>query len=355
MSHTSSSHPTIQPSIQKWLWIGVVMILGQIILGGVTRLTNSGLSITEWNVLTGTLPPLNPEAWQVAFDQYKTMASKQYLSLHADMTISQFKVIFFWEYFHRLWARTMGMVFLIPFLYFLSKNYLNKRLIRQLTVVVVLAAMAAIFGWVMVASGLNKDNRTWVSAYKLVIHLILGSSLFGYMVYVTLEKQILPSQKTEHAFLHQYLIFVIGLIGLQIAFGGLMAGMRAGLIFPKWSILADPSTFMQLLQGNLTIDSVVSYESDVTIKAYVQIIHRVTAYLVAIAIFYYFKRAQQIELLKSPSLYFLLILLLQISLGIITIVNCLGAVPVFWGAIHQCCALILLGMALYNLSLIRKF
>lgn len=355
MSPVKQSPHAYHPIVQRWLWIGVIMVLGQIILGGVTRLTNSGLSITEWNVLTGTLPPLNHNEWMTAFEQYKTMAYKQYQSLHADMTLDQFKIIFFWEYFHRLWARTMSLVFVFPFAYFLFKNYLTKQLIRQLVVVVVLAGMAAIFGWVMVASGLNKDNRTWVSAYKLVIHLMLGSSLFGYLFYVALHYKTENRDMVEHPMLYNFLTFLIGLIIIQIALGGLMAGMRAGLIFPKWSILAAPGTYYSMLQGTLTLDSVISYESDLTIKAIVQLMHRCMAYIVAIAVFYYVKKASAINLLRTPASYLMLLLLIQISLGIITVTNCIGAVPVFWGAIHQCFALLLLAAVLYNQSKISKF
>jgi cytochrome c oxidase assembly protein subunit 15 len=338
-----------------WLWIGVVLVLGQIIIGGVTRLTNSGLSITEWNIIAGSIPPMNAQEWSIAFEQYKVFAAKQFTSLHADMTIEEFKFIFFWEYFHRLWARSMGFIFLFPFIYFMFKQWISKDILKRLIIVIVLAALAAIFGWIMVASGLNNDKRTWVSAYKLVIHLTLGTSLFSYLLWTAMKVSFVNQPKTENTFLFHYVWFVIGLIIVQIMFGGLMAGMRAGLVFPRLSILSDPTVFGGLLQGNLSYDSIIAYESDVKIKAIVQIFHRITAYLVGISVTYYFFRARVENILQSSSKYFLLLMILQIVLGLITITLCIGSVPVFWGAVHQTCALILLGVGLYNVFLIRKF
>ena len=167
--------------VQVWLLIGVIMVFVQIVVGGITRLTDSGLSITEWAVIQGTIPPLNEAEWTAAFEQYKTAAKKQFESLHANMSLSEFKIIFFWEYIHRLWARLMGLVFLFPFLYFLWKKYLPKWLVKRLGVVIALAALEALMGWIMVKSGLNEDTRTWVSAYKLVAHLSIATILLGYL------------------------------------------------------------------------------------------------------------------------------------------------------------------------------
>ena len=126
------------------------MIFFQVVIGGITRLTDSGLSITEWAVIQGTIPPLNEAEWEEAFDMYKEMAKKQYESIHADMTISGFKFIYFWEYLHRLWARLMLMVFLFPFFYYLYKKWLPKWLVKDLGIVIFLASLAAIFGIIMV-------------------------------------------------------------------------------------------------------------------------------------------------------------------------------------------------------------
>ena len=149
------------------------MVFIQILLGGITRLTGSGLSITRWEIVTGTIPPLNQVDWNEAFDLYK--ATPQYQKINEGMSLDRFKFIFFWEYFHRVWARLMGFVFLIPFIIFLVRKSLSQKLIKRLIVVIAIAAAAAVFGWIMVASGLI--HRPWVNAYKLTIHLSLGIAL----------------------------------------------------------------------------------------------------------------------------------------------------------------------------------
>ena len=173
-----------------WLAAGLLMVFVQILVGGVTRLTGSGLSITRWEIVTGTIPPLNEVQWEEAFDLYKL--TPQYQKINQGMEMSEFKYIFFWEYFHRLWARTMGFVFLIPFLFFLWKGSIRKETLRNLGVVVSLAAAAALFGWIMVASGLI--NRPWVNAYKLTFHLGLGISLFIYLFYTYLKERGFSSE-----------------------------------------------------------------------------------------------------------------------------------------------------------------
>ena len=171
------------------LFVGLILVLGQIVIGGITRLTDSGLSITEWEVIEGTIPPLNDEEWQITFDKYKVGAKHQYEIKNPDMTLSEFKFIYFWEWFHRFWARSMGMIFLIPFIFFLGKRYFSKMIVLRLGVVILLAATAAIMGWLMVDSGIQNTEeelvsevlRTRVSAYKLIIHLLIATALIGYL------------------------------------------------------------------------------------------------------------------------------------------------------------------------------
>ncbi len=171
--------------VALWLFVGVVMVFVQILVGGVTRLTGSGLSITRWDIVTGTIPPLNAAEWDDAFTLYKE--TPQYKQINEGMELSRFKFIFFWEYIHRLWARTMGFVFLLPFLFFLFRKRLRRETVRRLLIVVALAATAALFGWIMVASGLI--SRPWVNAYKLTIHLALGISLFIFLFYTWIKER----------------------------------------------------------------------------------------------------------------------------------------------------------------------
>ena len=163
--------------VSLWLKAGLLLIFFQVVIGGITRLTESGLSITKWEVVSGTLPPLSDRDWEREYDLYRQ--TPQYQEINEGMSMADFKFIYFWEYIHRLWARLMGFAFIVPFLYFSIKKRLSSRLKKNLGIVVLLAALAATFGWIMVASGLIE--RPWVNAYKLSIHLLIAFSVFGYL------------------------------------------------------------------------------------------------------------------------------------------------------------------------------
>ena len=340
----------IRRIVQIWLMIGVFMVFVQVVVGGITRLTDSGLSITEWAVIQGTLPPMNEVEWTKAFELYKGAAKKQFESLHADMTLSEFKVIYFWEYMHRLWARFMGFVFLLPFLFFLWKKWMPGWLIRRLGIVILLAMGAATFGWIMVASGLNEDNRTWVSAYKLVGHLSIATALFGYLFW-THVKASQPTVRDAH--LHHLRRFAWGVTGvllLQIVFGGLMAGMRAGLIHPYFPFFVEGERLLSVLGAGDA--DVLNYESSAAMKGYVQVLHRGMAYILVVVMILFGRKvlANPISTRLRKGTYALLGLLgLQFLLGVLTVINCFGRVPILYGALHQGVALILLATLLYVL------
>ena len=180
---------------------GIVLVFVQVNIGGITRLTDSGLSITEWEVIKGTLPPLNDGAWDTAFEKYKKHATKNFESMHGgeDMSMSEFKVIYFWEWFHRFWARSIGFVFLFPFIFFVFKKWLPTWLIKRLGIVVLFAALSAVFGIIMVYSGFNDDTRTWVSAYKLLGHLSLACLTFGYLFWTWLKVKYPDYERSNYA------------------------------------------------------------------------------------------------------------------------------------------------------------
>ena len=348
MNQTTSS---IQKPVQVWLLIGVVMVFLQVVIGGVTRLTDSGLSITEWEVIQGTLPPMNPEAWEEAFEAYKVAAKKQYETLHADMTMQEFKFIYFWEYFHRLWARLIGLVFLFPFLFFLVKKWLPRWLIKRLGIVIALAAAVASFGWIMVASGLHDDSRTWVSAYKLIIHLSLATVLFGYLFWTWRLSVQTESKERAHIFQKRLAWATVIVLMIQIVFGGLMAGMRAGLLHPYFPMFVEGGRLMDALgsQADLGVGSFIDYEPAASVKALVQIVHRATAYLlVALSIWLGYKTLPiASKNLRQAYWLFTGMLGLQFLLGVLTVINCFGKVPVGYGVLHQAGALILLATILH--------
>lgn len=343
---TTKKNP-ISKAVRVWLFIGVVMVFIQVVIGGVTRLTDSGLSITEWAVIQGTIPPLNEAEWIEAFELYKVAAKKQYETIHADMDLSGFKVIYFWEYFHRLWARTLGFVFLFPFLFFLWKKQIPNWLLKRLGITVGLAAIVATFGWIMVASGLNTDNRTWVSAYKLVGHLSLATILFGYLTWTWFMARQ-PNVKDAHLSNFKKLGWgIAAVLMIQIIFGGLMAGMRAGLVHPYFPFFVEGSRLMNAFQGT---SDLIDYEASASIKAFVQILHRSTAYLLSAMIIYFFVQLNKVKIsaeLSFANKLLISMLVIQFVLGVLTIINCFGKVPLVYGAMHQAGALILLGILLY--------
>ena len=165
-----------QRQVAAWLLIGVGMIVIQVLLGGITRLTESGLSITEWKPITGILPPLNNTAWQAEFDKYK--GTDQFKYLHQYFSLSQFKFIFFWEWFHRTWARLMGMVFLVGFIYFAATKKFNKKIIRPMVILFLLGGLQGFIGWFMVKSGLV-PQKYFVGHVELTTHFIAALGFFG--------------------------------------------------------------------------------------------------------------------------------------------------------------------------------
>jgi cytochrome c oxidase assembly protein subunit 15 len=175
-----------------WLLVGVAMIIVQIILGGITRLTGSGLSITEWKPILGTIPPLTEAAWQTAFSKYQQIA--QYKHLNFDFTLSDFKFIYFWEWLHRVWGRLIGVVFLIPFVVFLVQRRFHADMVKPLLILFLLGGLQGAVGWIMVQSGLN-DEDLYVSHIRLAIHFMLALVLLVYTFWFAL-KLLVPQRST---------------------------------------------------------------------------------------------------------------------------------------------------------------
>lgn len=333
--------------VRLWLWIGLLMVFGQIVIGGITRLTESGLSITKWEVVSGTLPPLSAEQWEREFDLYRQ--TPQYAKVNEGISMADFKFIYFWEYFHRLWARTMGFVFLIPFIIFWRKGWLDRALMRRLGITVLLAALAASFGWIMVASGLI--NRPWVNAYKLTMHLSLGCILYAYLLWTTFRATWPRLSTFPHPALKTWTLGLLIVVGLQIVLGGIMSGSKAALFYPTWPDMngqAIPDVLK--LASMWTVDNFVDYDATLFLPALVQLLHRTVAYLLTIFTLYFVIRA--LKQVRQPrfrqGIYMLIILLIsQVLLGIFTVINSQGEVPVGLGVMHQAGAILLLSAFLY--------
>ena len=181
--------------ISRWLWIGVFMIIIQVVLGGITRLTESGLSITEWKPITGALPPMGDAAWQIEFEKYR--GTDQFKYVHQHFSMSEFKFIFFWEWFHRLWARFMGLVFVAGFLYFIVKKKFTKKLIAPMVILFILGGIQGAIGWIMVSSGLVPE-KYFVGHIELTSHLIAALILLVYTCWFALSLSSLKKEKINH-------------------------------------------------------------------------------------------------------------------------------------------------------------
>lgn len=339
--------------VANWLLIGVIMVIIQIAIGGITRLTGSGLSITEWEVVTGTLPPLSEQSWLEAFDKYKT--TPQYKLLNSDFSLSDFKFIFFWEWFHRLWARVLGLVFATGFLYFLVTRRFKKHMITPLLVLFALGGLQGFIGWVMVASGLVGD-AVYVKPTRLALHFVFALGLLAYTFWFYLSLRLPQAYRPKPVGrLNVLLNAAAVLLVVQLLYGALMAGHKAASAAPTWptingSLLA-PAGLYKPDHGLLNfIDN----------RIMVHYVHRSVAYalaLVAVAIsFVLAKQAQRQSLLYSIRWLPAGLIALQVWLGILSVLNSRFIVPNGWGRfewvaqLHQLtgmCLLLLLVMLFY--------
>ena len=347
MNQKNNANYEVRSSVYVWLVVGLIMIYFQIIIGGITRLTGSGLSITEWEIVTGTLPPLNETEWILEFEKYK--ATPQYEKINRGMDMGSifqpgtFKFIYFWEYLHRLWARAMGIVFIIPFAIFYYKKWIPSRLLRNLGIVIFLSMLAATFGWIMVASGLV--NRPWVNAYKLAIHLSIGISVFISLLWALVNYKSIS--RVHYNFKRpKYLLLMLLLLCVQIFLGGVMSGTKASLFINSWpdyngsAIPSDISAF-----SNWTVYNFNYYEESGFLVSLVQFLHRNLAYVIFIYAFVILFRKGWIYIRSIEGrsyLSFVILLIAQVVIGILTLINSIGIVPVFYGVLHQAFAVLTL-------------
>jgi cytochrome c oxidase assembly protein subunit 15 len=316
-----------------WLACGLLMILVQVLLGGITRLTGSGLSITEWKPLMGILPPLNSSDWDIAFNKYKLIP--QFKLVNTSMQLADFKWIFFWEWFHRFWARMLGFVFFIPFLYFLYHKMLTNQWIKLLVIAMLMGALQGLVGWVMVASGL-KEN-VYVKHTNLTQHLLMACGLFAYMVWLiwkAIDEYKPNTRFSQFNTLKKPMLILMITVVLQLAYGGLMAGQHAAIDYPTYPLMNG-----KLVPDALINDSIPFFANFIDNKATIQWIHRALPWAIVSIVFYlYFKiDAIKITALERKIIHIMLAVIgIQIILGILTLVNSdQGSVPLVFGVLHQ--------------------
>src|SRR6478672_10893285 len=222
-------------AIRFWLIAVAGLIFLMVLVGGATRLTESGLSITQWKPVTGVLPPLSAEDWQAEFDRYKQVP--QFAALNPDMTIDGFKAIFWWEWAHRLLARVVGAAFILPALWFWWRGQLKGALGRQVAIATGLLALEPIIGWWMVSSGLSE--RTEVAQERLALHLLIAAATFGALIYaaVGLGERQRPNTAPRGFAISAWIFAAI--VFCQLGLGALVAGLRAGLIYNTWPLMGS--------------------------------------------------------------------------------------------------------------------
>jgi cytochrome c oxidase assembly protein subunit 15 len=337
---------TSRKKIIAWLLCGCFFIFSMVVIGGITRLTGSGLSITEWNVVMGAIPPLNESQWNDAFEKYKEIP--QYKKLNYDYSIADFKNIFFWEYLHRLIGRLIGIIFIVPFLYFYFTKQLDKSMIRKSFFLFLLGGLQGFLGWFMVKSGLTE--RTSVSHYRLAIHLVAAFITFAFTLWYALEL-IYTSEKRNSLLRKNYsgiAKFLFAAVLLQIIYGAFVAGLHAGKFantFPTMDGEWIPS-------GTFSSDNfpLNFFENPVA----VQFIHRVLASFILILISWLWlvadKKAMNHSQRKGMN-FLLFAVAIQFLLGVFTL---LSKAEITLASLHQIGAFILFSAVIFLLFHVRN-
>ncbi|WP_293904958.1 COX15/CtaA family protein [Phenylobacterium sp.] len=255
-------------AVAIWLFVVAALVLGMVIVGGATRLTDSGLSITEWKPVTGAIPPLSPADWQAEFARYRQIP--QYAQLNAGMSLHDFKIIYWWEWSHRLLGRVLGVVFFAPFVVFAIRRDLPRRLFLRLGGIFVLGAMQGVVGWWMVASGLT--GRISVAPERLMVHLGLAFALLGMLIWTAFDAWAGAARQTLASPWGRRAAGLVGLVYLQILLGALVAGNRAGLVYNDWPLMNG-----RLIPGDYATGGL--WGTLAHSQGAVQLHHRLVAYL----------------------------------------------------------------------------
>ena len=317
-----------------WLFALCLMIVAMIFIGGVTRLTGSGLSMVEWRPFLGFLPPLTETEWTRVFELYKL--SPEFKQINSWMEISDFKFIFFWEYFHRVWGRLIGLFILIPFLYFIVTKKLKNKILFRSSIILCLVCIQGLIGWWMVKSGLNEIAT--VSQYRLSVHLSMAFIILGISFWTALDLfEGAPKS------LKSYDIIPLLFISLTIIAGTFVSGMDAGLVYNTFPYMGD--SIIPIEYGNLGF--IDPFENPVTAQFH----HRLLASITLIIIIIY----SILYIIRNPiNLRILLLLFAIVCQFIIGIFTLLYSVPIILGAMHQFVGVLLFLSALWVLHSPKK-
>lgn len=325
-------------NVAVWLLVCCALVFAVVVVGGITRLTRSGLSIVEWQPIVGVLPPLDETAWQEAFRKYQH--TPEYRLVNPNMNLSGFKSIFWWEYVHRLLGRLIGAAFLVPLLWFALRGRITRVLAWKLTVIFVLGALQGAMGWYMVQSGLVDDPR--VSQYRLTAHLGIAFLIFAAMLWIALDLLFprVPGASAVRDGLCRFAVALAAMVFVMVLSGGLVAGIRAGLAYNSFPLMNG----QVIPPGLFALEP--WYLNFFSNTATVQFDHRLIAWMLAFLVPWFWLRVRRASTPRRARLaadLLLAMLALQIALGITTL---LLAVPVAFAAAHQAGALLVFGSAL---------
>jgi len=325
--------------VATWLLICAATVFFMIMLGAVTRLTSSGLSMVEWKPLMGVVPPLSEQAWMETFDKYKQFP--EYQKVNRGMSLEGFKSIFMYEYLHRVMGRLIGVLFFFPMVYFAMRKRIRAGLMPHLVVLFFMGGLQGLLGWYMVKSGLVDNPR--VSQYRLTAHLGVAVAIYGYMLWLAfdlifLQAQAVASRVRPYA---RWALMLVALVYIMILSGGLVAGTRAGFAFPTWPLMGDSFVPDGLYS---TVPMWRAMFEDITT---VQFNHRMLAYVLVVLLTTFavavFRNASN-RLAKLGAVLVITALVVQVVLGISTL---LLHVPVTLATAHQGCAVLLLSAMLF--------
>ena len=327
--------------MQWWLIICCIFVFTMVFIGGLTRLTDSGLSIVNWNIFSGIFPPLLNSEWIELFEKYKQFP--EYKLINKNISLDDFKFIFWMEYIHRIWGRLIFLIFLILLIIFLKKKYIPKKLKKHFLIILLLILLQGLFGWHMVKSGLIDIPD--VSHYRLSIHLTMAFIIYGYLLFLTFSIYYLKKNKkkiiTKNKSFHLINLFLICLILITIFSGGMVAGLDAGLVYNTFPLMGD--VFIPLDIWELKPKFINFFENPVTVQFEHRILGIITFTLILLIWFYARIKNLPLSVIRKINIL-LLVVLIQVSLGIATLMSYVE-MPI--ALIHQSGALILYTVSIW--------
>jgi heme a synthase len=327
----------------RWLMVIALLVFAMVVVGGITRLTESGLSITEWKPVTGALPPLNDPAWASEFEKYKQIPEYTEVNGPAGMTLAQFKFIYFWEWVHRLLGRVVGLAFALPLAWFWVKQAIPEGYKPRLIALLALGGLQGTIGWWMVSSGLSA--RTDVSHYRLAVHLLTALVILGGLVWTALDLKMLARNRAEKpAKLTGFSISVLGILFVQLLFGAWVAGLNAGYVSNTWPLMNDRF----LPDGiDMTRGAMVALVNDPFLTHFV---HRWWAWVAVIALIMLARRTRQAGA-RPASIAIHSAFGVQILLGIFTVMT---GVNIVLAVLHQAVGALVVASAVWGAHVIGR-